>query len=1359
MPVRAAAPVRARTAEPFRPTPLPSVLGSPVAYVIVTTDALVSSFQPLADWKTASGVPTVVRTLSFIRDQYPQAVDDPERIRMFERDAYTRWGTRWVLLGGDTEILPARYAHMTALGDELLASDLYFSCLDGNWNADGDSTWGDGFAGDTDPGDDADLLPEVWVGRAPVVTPVDAQRFVTKTLTYETTPVADAMEQVLFFAEVITPQNWTGGLPQLDGAQIVEQDQLPILDTAPNQHVARLYENYTDARWRPGALRETRAAVIDSLNRGYNIAMHVGHGYREVMSCGDDNLTNGDAGALTNGTRLTNFYAIDCTSNAIDYASIGEALMRSPNGGAVTNIGSTTLDFPVFGRKYQKEYFRILFRDSVTAVGEAQARQKLPYVGSSYFDGFDRLSQLSLLLLGDPELRIFTARPRELDVTAPDTVTGGEGAVTIAVATGGSPLAGARVTLWMPGHEYRSGLTDLTGSVTLPFHPDTVGACSLTVTAFNARPARRTLQVVPGGPPVLQAVPPLVFDDPQDGRTGDNDGVADAGETVDLEIDVRNAGGSDADAVTGTLLTSDPWVTVLEPAAEYATIAAGDTRSPATLHRITIAAGAPDAHEAAFTLALTGDGGLAQQQEFRVTLHAPRLVHAGHAESEPSGNGDGRPQPGETATYAFTIRNEGSAEAHGLTGHFRSLDGLATVVDSTFTLPDLAPDSAATSVPLQFMPLAPGALLQLEVDDANGPRLSAPLDLDYPGPVSALAARGGSGQVVLSWLHAPEADLAGYQVFRATSAAGPYTPVGPGPAGRTSTWTDGSLAPLTTYWYEVAAVDSSGNVSAPGPPTSSMTGPAEHAGFPVFTRETSDTPVGIAARPGGADLVIGGLVPHLFHADGTAPVDADGLASTPGDLTTQGTFYTGGASFADLDGDGGRDVVAAAWTSQKLIAVDGTGTMRPGFPISIGAPTWSGVAIGDLDGDGHPELVLATLDGAILAFHANGTEVRDGDANPATIGVFKRITPGFHPGTPALADVTGSGHLAIVYGGGDGFIYAWNADGTNVPGFPVNLFAGIFGSVAVGRLDGPASLPSIVAPVGNNSIKAVRADGTFRFSVSVPTTGLDHAPSPALADMNGDGFADIVVAALDGRILVVDRNGAAVAPWTPASRFSVLTSEAVLGSPVVADIDGDGHPDVVVGDENGSLAALSGATGAMLPGFPIALAAEASGTPALCDCDGDGMTEIATVDYGGTLHLWDYDHPFSPGGPPPWPQFHHDARRTGSSEALSTVGVPAPDAAPRALELAMPRPNPARGPVEIAFGIPAERNGAALDVAVFDAAGRRVRTLAHETARAARGTLRWDGRDAHGTRVAAGLYFVRLDAGAGPLTRKLVVLP
>jgi hypothetical protein len=260
--------------------------------------------------------------------------------------------------------------------------------------------------------------------------------------------------------------------------------------------------------------------------------------------------------------------------------------------------------------------------------------------------------------------------------------------------------------------------------------------------------------------------------------------------------------------------------------------------------------------------------------------------------------------------------------------------------------------------------------------------------------------------------------------------------------------------------------------------------------------------------------------------------------------------------------------------------------------------------------------------------------------------------------------------------------------------------------------------------------------------------------------MNGDGFTDIVIASSNGRVYVFDRTGAQVPPWTAASRFSPLAGDATRASAVVADINGDGWNDVVVGDEDGSLAALGGASGAMLPGFPITMAAEASGTAALCDCDGDGLSEIVLVDFGGTVHVWDYDFPFSPAGPAPGPQFHQNSRRTGTSESMEVVGIdPALDSAPRTLELAAPHPNPARAATRFSFGVPIQQNGAALELAVYDLAGRLVRVLASGPARAGRAAVTWDGRDGSGARIPGGVYLVRLKTGAVSCNRKLVVLP
>ena len=66
------------------------------------------------------------------------------------------------------------------------------------------------------------------------------------------------------------------------------------------------------------------------------------------------------------------------------------------------------------------------------------------------------------------------------------------------------------------------------------------------------------------------------------------------------------------------------------------------------------------------TIDLAGDGGLLQQQHLRLLVRAVELVQVGHAESEEGGNDDGRPQPGETVSYAFRVRNVGTADAHAV---------------------------------------------------------------------------------------------------------------------------------------------------------------------------------------------------------------------------------------------------------------------------------------------------------------------------------------------------------------------------------------------------------------------------------------------------------------------------------------------------------------------------------------------------------------------------------------------------------------------------------------------------------------------------------------------------------------------
>ena len=1346
----------------FQATQIPSLLGSPVEYVIITNQAMSAQFQQLADWKTQSGIPAVVRTIEFIRQQYPGAADDAERMRMFIRDAYSRWGTKWVLLGGDTDVLPTRYGYTTFYGGNYIATDLYFACLDGNWNADGDSIYGEGYFSSDTPGDSCDLLPDVFVGRAPASTPADAQQFVNKVFQYSRTPVGDYENTILFFAEVLFPQDFhPGDFITLDGAELVEE-VLPYLDPHPELHFGRMYENYADTSYRAGALPETRVTVLDSLDRGYNLAVHVGHGYRNVMSVGDATIDNGDAGSVTNGNRLFNLYAIDCTSNAIDFPCIGEAFIKATNGGAVSNIGSTNFDFPTAGRVYQDAYFQLVFDDSVTSIGEAEADQKLAYVPYSVYDGVNRWTQFTLLLLGDPEMHIWTNKPRTLTVSHNPGMAVSDSQFTVHVQIGATPLYGASVTLYKANEDLETATTDGAGNVTVPFRPDSLGQMTVTVTAFNCRPYQATITVGASSLPLVADPTFTIDDDNSGGTSGNGNGILDGGETADVHIPLRNNGGSTAPSVTATLSTTDPYVTIVTPTLNYGAIASGAMVNPSSGFRLSTPYSIPDQREIPFRLTVLDGAGHSRIENLQITVHGPEIEHFRHTVLDVGGNSNGVPDPGETVSYYLVLRNTGTGIAPGVTVKLRNYDGLAPVLDSTATFGDIAPATDVSGDAVTFHLNSSAAKLELRISDAYGLLSTQTLDMGIPVVPLQPAAVGSATSIALQWQLSSSPDLLGYNVYRATASGGPYSRVNPVPTGRTAYYNDEGLNPLTPYFYKVSAVDSSGNESGMSAISSASTNPPTHAIFPIPMGQTTPSSVAIEHVYSGypQDIFAGADVLYAWHPDGSSPVDADGQGTTSGDFTKLGKYYAAGPSIADLDGDGIPEIIAPTWTDTSLYVFTPAGALKPGWPVHFHDPIWSSVAVGDLNNDGQLEMAFGSNGYNFYVMKANGTEWLNGDGNPATTGIFKVLGQPYNYGTPAIADLNGDGYPEIIYGSTDGNLYVWDRFGNNLPGFPVNLGAGITASVAVGPLDGPGDTQlEMVVPTTGNQMYVVEPNGSIRpgFPFFFKASGSSKSPSPALADMNGDGFLDIVAASTNGGIYVVDRNGGLVFPWSNI-RYSSLTNGASESSPVVADINGDGLPDVIMGGEDQTLAAL-GNNGQMLPGFPIVLGGEIRGTPAVCDCDGDGKTEIVLAGWDKLLHVWDYDFQFSPGHVPPWPQFHHDARRTGLATTPILTGVNDPaSAAPAAVEFAIPAPNPARTGTRFDYAIPSDRAGQSLDLSIYDLSGRRVRTLASGPAKAGRFTARWDLRSDAGSVSRTGVYFARFRLGSEERAHKLVVM-
>jgi subtilisin family serine protease len=404
-------------------------------------------------------------------------------------------------------------------------------------------------------------------------------------------------------------------------------------------------------------------------------------------------------------------------------------------------------------------------------------------------------------------------------------------------------------------------------------------------------------------------------------------------------------------------------------------------------------------------------------------------------------------------------------------------------------------------------------------------------------------------------------------------------------------------------------------------------------------------------------------------------------------------------SIADLDGDGYGEIVvnggglfdSGTYDADGLYVYRHDGSLLRFIHLPVTNQTHPETAIADLDHDGSPEIVRRYLDAPEDPFV--GEKVVVFDAGGRRLPGWPRVTYDQRDGyggyqatqyinadsTPVLGDLDGDGRDEVVvatmrnvFAPGydparpwDGYtvggrVHAFRTDGSDLPGFPVDLEGSVVVSPALADVDGDG-YREIVVTSGDIFAGTVppATHVLDRFGRELPgwpvALGDDFfGTPPAVGDPDGDGSLEVVVVAgqgWDSSVAVVDAQGRVQSGWPQTgSGFSIRGA-------VVSDIDGDGLHEVVVPLSN--CVQAWNADGSVCAGFPkVTELSMGDAGPAVADLDGDGRTELvgaSTWDFNpslndfkhrGSIYVWDLEAASRPNRLD-WPMLGHDAAHTG----------------------------------------------------------------------------------------------------------------
>ncbi|MDY6915862.1 MAG: C25 family cysteine peptidase, partial [Candidatus Cloacimonadota bacterium] len=285
-------------------------------YLLIFPQALSSAYADLAEWRNKQGITVITETYENILS-LSSGVDEQEKLRNFIIEMYQEHQISHLTLGADVSIIPSRIAfafdcdYGLADNENDLLCDMYYGCLDGNWDANGNGIYGE-------DEDETDYWAEVYVSRIPAENSAQVEYYIEKLKQYEQGEIEQYEK-----AGGFSMQLWPGC-----SSEICQQFIYEIF-FPQNYQIELLYgENNNED------------AAYQLLNDNLNLAQHTGHGWFTSLSLENGQISHNNISNLQNEWGGI-FYSIGCWTAAMDYNAIGESLVRKIDAGFLGYVGNS----------------------------------------------------------------------------------------------------------------------------------------------------------------------------------------------------------------------------------------------------------------------------------------------------------------------------------------------------------------------------------------------------------------------------------------------------------------------------------------------------------------------------------------------------------------------------------------------------------------------------------------------------------------------------------------------------------------------------------------------------------------------------------------------------------------------------------------------------------------------------------------------------------------------------------------------------------------------------------------------------------------------------------------------------------